>query len=102
MMILMISHMEVRKDILTADKYKYIFSVEAVNRLVNQGIPFREAYQQIGNDIEQGKFNFDPTQPLNHTHEGGIGNLCNAEISHEMNSVLQRFGRNKYNTNSNA
>ena len=102
MMILMISHMEVRRDILTADKYKYIFSVEAVNRLVNQGIPFREAYQQIGNDIEQGKFNFDPTQPLNHTHEGGIGNLCNAEISHEMNSVLQRFGRNKYNTNSNA
>jgi argininosuccinate lyase len=102
MMILMISHMEVRKDILTADKYKYIFSVEAVNRLVNQGIPFREAYQQIGNDIEQGKFNFDPTQPLNHTHEGGIGNLCNAEISHEMNSVLQRFGRNKYNTTSNA
>jgi argininosuccinate lyase len=102
MMILMISHMEVRKDILTADKYKYIFSVEAVNRLVNQGIPFREAYQQIGNDIEQGKFNFDPTQPLNHTHEGGIGNLCNAEISHEMNSVLQRFGKNKYNTNSNA
>lgn len=91
MMILMISHMEVRRDILTADKYKYIFSVEAVNRLVNEGIPFRQAYQQVGNDIEQGKFYFDPSQPLNHTHEGSIGNLCNPEISREMHQVSKRF-----------
>ena len=102
MMILMISNMEVRRDILTADKYKYIFSVEAVNRLVNQGIPFRQAYQQVGNDIEQGMFSFDPTQPLDHTHEGSIGNLCNAEISREMDRVLQRFGSAKGNTNGNA
>jgi argininosuccinate lyase len=93
MMILMISHMEVRKDILSAEKYKYIFSVESVNRLVNQGIPFRQAYQQVGNDIEKGTFHFDPTQPLDHRHEGSIGNLCNAEISREMDRVLKRFGR---------
>ena len=91
MMILMISHMEVRRDILSADKYKYIFSVEAVNKLVNQGVPFRQAYQQVGNDIEQGKFYFDPSQPLNHTHEGSIGNLCNPEISREMHQVINRF-----------
>jgi argininosuccinate lyase len=93
MMILMVSHMEVRRDILMAEKYKYIFSVEAVNQLVNQGVPFREAYQRIGNQIEQGLFQFDPAQPLLHTHEGSIGNLCNAEISHEMHRVLGRFGR---------
>ena len=92
MMILMISHMEVRKDILSAEKYKYIFSVESVNRLVNHGIPFRQAYQEVGNDIERGTFYFDPAQPLDHTHEGSIGNLCNAEISREMDRVLKRFG----------
>ena len=102
MMILMISNMEVRCDILTADKYKYIFSVEAVNRLVNQGIPFRQAYQQVGNDIEQGSFHFDPSQPLDHTHEGSIGNLCNAEISREMDRVMERFGRKAEHTNGNA
>jgi argininosuccinate lyase len=101
MMILMISHMEVSRDILTANKYKYIFSVEAVNRLVNQGIPFRQAYQQVGNDIEQGIFNFDPTEPLNHTHEGSIGNLCNAEISREMDRVLERFDRSGDKTSGN-
>jgi argininosuccinate lyase len=93
MMILMISHMDVRRDILMAEKYKYIFSVEAVNQLVNQGVPFREAYQRIGNQIELGQFQFDPAQPLHHTHEGSIGNLCNAEIAHEMDRVLGRFGR---------
>lgn len=102
MMILMISHMEVRKDILSAEKYKYVFSVERVNQLVNQGIPFRQAYQQVGNDIEKGTFQFDPSQPLDHTHEGSIGNLCNAEISREMDRVLKRFGREDRQTNGNV
>jgi argininosuccinate lyase len=102
MMILMISHMEVSRDILNAEKYKYIFSVESVNRLVNQGIPFRQAYQEIGNVIEQGTFSFDPSQPLNHTHEGSLGNLCNAEISREMDVVVGRFGRSGKTTNVNA
>jgi argininosuccinate lyase len=101
MMILMISHMEVRKDILSAEKYKYVFSVERVNQLVNQGIPFRQAYQQVGNDIEKGTFQFDPSQPLDHTHEGSIGNLCNAEISREMDRVLKRFGREDRQTSGN-
>jgi argininosuccinate lyase len=72
-------------------KYKYLFSVEAVNELVNKGIPFREAYQQVGNQIEKGEFSFDPSKELKHTHEGSIGNLCNEEIGKEMDAVLKKF-----------
>src|SRR5215217_6266014 len=72
---LMLSNIEVRDNILSDEKYKYLFSVEAVNELVNKGIPFREAYQQVGNQIETGAFNYDHTKQLNHTHEGSIGNL---------------------------
>jgi argininosuccinate lyase len=92
MMQLMISRMEVQEDILRKDIYQYIFSVEAVNRLVNQGIPFREAYQQVGNDIQAGRFHFDPTTPLHHTHEGSVGNLCNDEIRSEMEKVMGKMG----------
>jgi argininosuccinate lyase len=92
MMQLMISRMEVQEDILRKDIYQYIFSVEAVNRLVNQGIPFREAYQQVGNDIQAGRFHFDPTTPLHHTHEGSVGNLCNNEIRSEMEKVMGKMG----------
>jgi argininosuccinate lyase len=91
MMQMMIEHMTVRRDILQADIYRYIFSVEAVNRLVNQGIPFREAYRQVGNQIQEGSFAFDPSTPLNHTHEGSIGNLCNDEIRREMDKVLEKI-----------
>jgi argininosuccinate lyase len=92
MMQLMIGKMEVRNDILQKEIYRYIFSVEAVNQLVNQGIPFREAYQQVGNQIQEGRFFFDPETPLNHTHEGSIGNLCNDEIRKEMEKVRQKIG----------
>ena len=88
---LMLENMEVKSDILRDEKYKYLFSVEAVNNLVNKGIPFREAYQQIGNEIEKGTFLFDASQSLHHTHEGSIGNLCNEEIRKEMEAVLQKF-----------
>jgi argininosuccinate lyase len=90
MMQLMLSNMKVRENILVDEKYKYLFSVEAVNELVNKGVPFREAYQQVGNAINKGEFEFDLKQ-LHHTHEGSIGNLCTAEIIQEMDNVLSEF-----------
>jgi argininosuccinate lyase len=80
-----------KDDILNNELYTYLFSVEAVNELVNQGIPFRDAYKTIGNQIEQKTFGFDLKKGLHHTHEGSIGNLCNAEIKLEMAKVLARF-----------
>jgi len=91
MMILMLSHIRVKKDILQDEKYRYLFSVEAVNELVNQGTPFREAYKTIGNQINEGKFSYDQTKPLQHRHEGSLGNLNLADITAEMTKVLAKF-----------
>lgn len=88
---LMLSNIEVRDNILEDEKYKYLFSVEAVNELVNKGIPFREAYKQVGNEIEKGEFNFDLSKGLHHTHVGSIGNLGNPEIRIAFNKVLAKF-----------
>ncbi len=88
---LMLSHMEVKEGILEDEKYKYLFSVEAVNELVNKGIPFREAYKQVGEEIENGSFRFDTTKQLHHTHEGSIGNLSNEEINSLMENILKKF-----------
>ena len=88
---LMLQNIEVKNHILEDEKYKYLFSVEAVNELVNKGIPFREAYQEVGNQIEKGAFNFDYKKQLHHTHEGSIGKLCNEKIVEEMNKVLLKF-----------
>jgi argininosuccinate lyase len=90
LMQLMLSNMSVKENILTDEKYKYLFSVEAVNDLVNKGIPFREAYQQVGNAINNGEFKYD-LQQLHHTHEGSIGNLCSDEIKAEMEKVVMKF-----------
>jgi argininosuccinate lyase len=86
---LMLSNVEISKDILADEKYKYIFSVEEVNKLVNSGIPFRDAYKKIGLDIEAGKFNYD--SKVQHSHEGSIGNLCNSEIKAQMERILNSF-----------
>lgn len=88
---LMLLNIEVKDNILTDEKYKYLFSVEAVNELVNKGISFREAYRQIGNQIEKGEFNFDFNKGLHHTHEGSIGNLGTAQIKKLMRKVLLKF-----------
>jgi argininosuccinate lyase len=88
---LMIKNIEIKKDILKDEKYKYLFSVEAVNELVNQGMPFREAYKTIGNQIAHDRFTFDFSRPLKHTHEGSLGNLSNREIAAEMDKVLLKF-----------
>ena len=78
----------VRDNILEDEKYRYIFSVEAVNDLVKTGHSFREAYVMVGNDIENGVFRYDNNATLNHTHEGSLGNLSTEEIRHEMNKLL--------------
>lgn len=87
MMHLMLSALSVNKNILQDKKYTYLFSVEKVNELVNKGIPFRDAYLQVGNMINEGSFQFDASQSLKHTHEGSIGNLCNEEIVSAMKKI---------------
>lgn len=89
--VLMLSNIEIKENILADPKYKYLFSVEAVNELVNSGIPFREAYQQVGNAIEQNRFQYDQTKALHHTHEGSIGNLNNEEIRQLFQKAMLRF-----------
>lgn len=86
---LMLSHIEVKPDILSDDKYKFLFSVEEVNRLVLKGVPFRDAYRQVGMDIERGQY--EPARTVNHTHEGSIGNLCLAEVAEAMDRVIAGF-----------
>ena len=86
---LMLSNIEIRKDILAEEKYKYLFSVEEVNKLVNGGMPFRDAYKQVGLDIEAGNFKYDTS--ISHTHEGSIGNLCSEEIKRQMENIVKAF-----------
>ncbi len=85
-----IEHMEVVDNLMNDPKYKLAFSVEEVNRLAAEGMPFRDAYKQVGMAIERGEFEFNGT--LNHTHEGSIGNLCNDKIAEKMNRIVERFG----------
>ena len=88
---LMLSNVTVKHQILDDEKYRYLFSVEAVNQLVNQGISFRDAYKEVGNKIDNGNFNYDYKQQLHHTHEGSLGNLCNDKIVEEMEKVGRKF-----------
>lgn len=90
LMQLMLQSISIREGILEDEKYKYLFSVEVLNELVNKGVPFREAYQQIGNAINNGTFEYN-LQQLHHSHEGTINNLCTMEIKAEMKNVLDKF-----------
>ena len=90
-----INKMEVKEDILDNPMYDAIFSVEEVNRLATNGMPFRDAYKKVGLDIEAG--NFIPTKSVDHTHEGSIGNLCNDRICELMSQVVDSFNFNKVN-----
>lgn len=91
---LMISNMEVNEHIVEAEMYKYIFSVEEVNKLVLKGVPFRDAYKQIGLAIEAGHFDYSTT--IHHTHEGSIGNLCNDKITANMDKIIESFSFDTY------
>lgn len=92
---LMLTNLTVKKDLLKDEKYKYLFSVEEVNKLVVGGLPFRDAYKKVGMDIEQNKFTY--STEVNHTHEGSIGNLQNDAIKQNMERVLERFNFTKVN-----
>ncbi len=95
MMQLMLSNVNVKENILGDDKYKFLFSVEEVNKLVLSGMPFRDAYRKIGLDIEQGKYS--PSKEVKHIHEGSIGNLSTGQIQRMMDEVLKKFGFDKTN-----
>lgn len=91
MMNFMLEKIQVKDNILKDEKYKHLFSVDAVNELVKKEMPFRDAYRKIGEDIVSG--NFIIPQNITYTHEGSIGNLHNTEIRKEMNVVMARFNQ---------
>lgn len=86
---LMLDNIRIKENILDDAKYQYLFSVEVVNDLVLSGVPFREAYKQVGLDIERGSFT--PGKEVKHTHEGSIGNPGNEEVSRMMKEVIAGF-----------
>jgi len=86
---LMLSQIQVNTEVVQDEKYKYIFSVEEVNKLVLQGVPFRDAYKQVGAVIEAGEFETDGK--VYHTHEGTVGNLCTAEIKSKFDLAYKNF-----------
>jgi argininosuccinate lyase len=85
----MLQSVEINPHILEDDKYTAMFSVEKVNELVLQGLPFRDAYKQVGLAIEAGQFTSDKT--THHTHEGSIGNLCNDRIDAMKKEIIAGF-----------
>jgi len=90
---LMIENMKVTPQILEDPKYQFLFSVEEVNKLVNAGVPFRDAYKKVGEAIEEGSYTYS-TQ-VSHTHEGSIGNLCTSQIASQMKWVMDKMELSK-------
>ena len=84
-----LGHIQVNTNILDHPQYEYLYSVEEVNREVLAGLPFRDAYKKVGEEIASGKFN--PEKSINHTHEGSIGQLCHDEIRQKMEKVWKGF-----------
>ena len=83
----------INKNLLDKEKYNYIFSVEEVNREVEKGVPFRDAYNSVGEKIRND--NFQPDRTMRHTHEGSIGNLCNNKIKDKFTSIVSGFHRER-------
>ena len=100
LLVLMLDHIQINEAILNDPKYDYLFSVEVVNNEVLNGVPFREAYKNIGLAIEEGTYK--PLKEVNHTHEGSIGNLMNKQISEAFEKVIQDFNFNKVHQALNA
>jgi argininosuccinate lyase len=86
----MLQNIIVKQNILDDERYNYLFTVEDVNRLTLSGVPFREAYREVGMAVQRGEYT--PTRSVEHTHEGSIGNLCNDKIAEKMDKVLVKFG----------
>ena len=95
MAIYIIERIEVNKEILNDSRYDAMFSVEEVNRLATEGMPFRDAYKTVGLDIEAGTFT--PDKNVCHTHEGSIGNLCNGQIAALMRKIYDEMDFAKAN-----
>jgi argininosuccinate lyase len=89
----MVSNIEVKKNILDDPKFNLLFSVENVNDLVVKGMPFRDAYREIGGQIEKGEV--VPNKDIHHTLEGSIGNLCNDHIQTMMDKTIASFNFSK-------
>ena len=82
----MLANLQINDRIIEDAKYDYLFTVEDVNRLALSGVPFREAYREIGMQVQRGEYR--PTRSVNHTHEGSIGNLCTDQIRQKMEQVM--------------
>lgn len=94
LMQLMLENVQIKKDILQDNKYAYLFTVDKINELVITGTPFRTAYKQVVDMIENNTFKFDKS--LEHSHEGSLGNLCNQEIVQNMENLVSSFNFNKW------
>lgn len=85
----MLRHIRINKDIVADSKYDYLFTVEDVNRLALGGMPFRDAYREVGMQVQRGEYR--PVKEVHHTHVGSIGNLCNAEIAVKMRRIVEEM-----------
>ncbi len=92
----MLEHIQVKPNLLDDSKYDLLFSVERVNALVLQGVPFREAYRTVGKEIAE--HTYEPPRQLHHTHEGSIGTLGNDLIIRHMEQTLAGFGAERVQT----
>ena len=84
----MLDQIQIRKNILNDPQYKLLFTVDALNEEVKKGMPFREAYQKIGNEVNEGTFDYKANN-VSHTHLGSIGNLGLTELSLRMKGVMK-------------
>ncbi|MCL2328658.1 MAG: argininosuccinate lyase [Bacteroidetes bacterium] len=89
LIMLMFANIRIAPEIINTPLYDYLFSVDEVNRLVQEGMPFRDAYKKVGRDINEG--NFKPIKTAEHTHEGSIGNLCNDKIAAKCKAIVAQF-----------
>ncbi|WP_302350294.1 argininosuccinate lyase [uncultured Duncaniella sp.] len=85
----MLGQIRVKADILESPVYDTIFTVEDVNRLVLNGVPFRDAYKAVGMSVQDGTYR--PTREVNHTHLGSIGNLANEAIAAKMSELMSEM-----------
>lgn len=92
----MVPELVIAEHITSDERYRYLFTVEAVNQLVRQGVPFRDAYRQIGRETESGQFHFPESGPLpdtasalQHTHAGSMGHLCNEQIEEKLHRAIR-------------
>ena len=85
----MLRHMTVKEDIINDPRYDYLFTVEEVNRLVLEGVPFREAYKKVGMEVQNGTYR--PVRKVHHTHAGSINNLCTKQIAHKFEALYAKL-----------